>query len=500
LRVPDIKGVLRILKENTSPQRRKFSRFIVSRDLLAVLDRGFHLFSHTWRSQQEIHEIRDISTLLILPEWAPPIRDLGFDNKITRKAAGFVVHESIGTIGPVTILRLPTIFHIKGTTISYEDNIMNRIRRLMKRYTRVTVIADTGFLVQGILLTSLAKPFSKTRLFRANDLYSGKFINLQEEDSHGYLASVLQKFKEGLVVQSSIKKRLEIHLPDPRLYKVLRLIKEKSAKSTITLRLRLNGIDLRFEVPEKTDLSGLHHEDIDVSMEVKESTIEPPSPITIEPLVDQTVDISVKDRLNALRKLYEKGLITYPYEDTIANGFFAEILKRFVRSTFGEEFVYNAGEKMGILPTRPISHTDLQTLANIFMVQHPEIHLYEAIFRKAVASFMKSVKVRIASISLQFEGIKKVHTTPISILEPGFNLILPIELVRLSPVDKLTVTRVEVIKQEQRPQISLGTLVKLLHKEIPHIDPLRSLWMLRPYLNISRDGITVKDEYYQRID
>ena len=499
LRVPDIASVIKVLKEYSSPENRKSIKFVCDRELLRLLDRAFHLSGHTWRSQQQVHELKDISTLLVLPEWGPPIRDLGFATNISRRAAGFVVHESIGTIGPVTILRLGNIFQIRGTTINYDDNVMQNLKRLIRRYPRLTIIADTEFLVQGILLSALARPYSRPRLFRANDLYSGEFSPIHDEDSHRILASILEKYKEGISVQTSIRQKLDIHLPDPRLYKVLRMVKRKLEKPPVkVVKLRLNGIHQKFEVPEEADVINLRPGEIKVSTEILESNLIPPDPITTAPLIDAVADIPIKERLTALKTLYEKGLVTYPYENTKCRGFLAEVLKRYIGFVFGDEFVAETDEKRGILPTRPISPADLWTLTSIFAVQRPETRLYELIFRRAVASLMKSVRVRVASITIRFRGIENNFTLPINILEPGFNLMLPIELIRLSPVDKFTVTGVDVI--DRFPVLTMGELIELLYREMPDIDPLRSLWHLRPYLKIGEHGVSLKSEYYRGIE
>lgn len=501
LMIPDIKGILRILKENSSPEHRRFTRFSTDDELLRVLDRGFHLYQHTWRNPQYVYELKDISTLLVLPEGGPPIRDLGFETKITRKAAGFTVHEAIGTMGPVTILRLPNIFHIHGTTIGHNTSIVRRLQRIIKRYAKVTVISDPAFLLQGILLTSLAKPYSRAGLFKANDLYSGMFVHIQEEDLQRFLVTVLQNIREGIGVQSSIKGKLDIHLPDPRLYKVLRITKRMSSESSVKmLRLWVNGIELRYDLSHETKMTDLRLEDIVVTVGLQESTVHPPNPAITEEIIDTMLGISVKERLNALMRLYEKGYITYPYEETAIDGYFAEILRRYIKYTFGEEFVYNSNMRRGVLPTRPISHYDLRTLARIYDFQHPELLMYEFIFRRAVASMMRPVKVKMSSIQLRIKGMEKTYNFPINILEPGFNLMLPIELVKLSPVDRLTVTKLEIVKIEKPSLLTVGRLIKLLHREVPDIDPMKSLWMLKPYLNIKRTGIVIRGEYNQGID
>jgi len=118
-----------------------------------------------------------------------------------------------------------------------------------------------------------------------------------------------------------------------------------------------------------------------------------------------------------------------------------QIAKDYITNTFGEEYFKGRswgpeGTHEAIRPTRPL---DTQTLIKMLRegelqiqgITKYHIRLYDLIFRRFIASQMVAVQLKEATFKAHWSGIETEITGYIEIIKHGWDLVKPIELLKL---------------------------------------------------------------------
>ncbi len=497
LEVADLGQFYRSMEEAQHPRVKARLALRITASQHRLLDRALHPQGHILRQLPAPAPLRDTQTLLVLPEHGPTGRDLGFTHLWERRAAGFSVFEGVGNLGPLTLLRLPPVFHIQGATVVPDPEVLPRLRRLFRRYPRITLMTDEAFLCQAVLLAALARPFGpRIKVLRFTSLYSLDFEDLDEATQAEHL---IDRFTFHIRAERQAKRISAqglLQLPDPRLYRLLYAI-ESSKIQVHTPRVRVNvdGLFFEFSLPTDEEHPENRRKEIQVSVTVEEAEIPPPPPHTLETLVQAPAESLLKAQLQSLQHLYQLGLITTPWVETRIGPFFTELARRYVLSVWGESYLTpSLPEGSGILTTRPIDRQDLALLVKRFPLKALALELYDRIFRRWIAGFLRPTQVRQVRIRVETPWGTQEKTIPFEILEMGFNVLVPVKLGTIPATGQYTVTRVERIEMPSMQGISVGTLVQLACEILPDVPPLQSLWQIRPYLQWTDHGIVLTPE------
>ncbi|MFB6469929.1 MAG: reverse gyrase [Vulcanisaeta sp. AZ3] len=280
-------------------------------------------------------------------------------------------------------------------------------------------------------------------------------------------------------------------------------VSRKDKVYTVTLTLN-NNIKVRLSIPpEKEDLikvlRALHrNKPVEPTIKVKVNKISEEKGIELNPPPPYTTDALLRDAANILglsvertmaiaQELFESGLITYHRTDstrvsTVGIG----IAKEYISERIGGDYFVGrswSGEELGahecIRPTRPIDSDDLRNLLNTGLLQLAirvtpnHLRVYDLIFRRFIASQMKSAKVTKERFKLsiylnneevhseEFERISKID-------EPGFTRVWSYPEGRVSQELNLDrgeyeIINVDYIKKVSRTQpLREGDIIDLM--------------------------------------
>lgn len=175
-------------------------------------------------------------------------------------------------------------------------------------------------------------------------------------------------------------------------------------------------------------------------IEFYEKTINPLPPYTTDELLrDASISLGLTagKAMKIAQELFEVGLITYHRTDSIrVSSTGLGIAKNYICGKLGKCELYtprtwsNRGAHEAIRPTKPLDVDDLiKSLANgelnipIPLTRY-HIRLYDLIFRRFIASQMKSTKILSAKITVNIHGYgKHVLEIPVKILEEGHTIM-----------------------------------------------------------------------------
>ncbi len=497
LQVADVSQFLQAVQEAQHPRVKACLALAISEREARLLDRALHPFGHVLRQLPDPAPLRDTHTLLVLPDHGPTGRDLGFTHLWERRAAGFTVFEGVGNLGPLTLLRLPPVFHIQGSTIVPDPERFPRLRRLFRRYPRITVMTDEGFLCQAVLLAAIARPYGgRIKVLRFTNLYSLDFEPLEEPQQTQRLMDRIHLHIRAERRAKSLATQSPLHLTDPRLYELLREIEAQRPKEAgPRVRVVVDGLFFEFPLPEEEEHPENRRHEIQITTEIEEVEINPPPPHTLPSLIQAHTEALLKEQLQNLQQLYQQGLITTPWQNTPVGPFFREMAHRYIRSVWGEAYLRTESpEEAGILTTRPIDRQDLALLSRRFPLKASGLDLYDRIFRRWIAGFLRPTRVRRVRIQIQTPWGSQTQAVPFEILEMGFNVLVPLKLGSIPATGQYTVTRIERRRREHAGGISAGTLVRLACDILPDVSPLQSIWQIRSYLQWTDTGIVLTPE------
>ncbi|MCD6371663.1 MAG: reverse gyrase, partial [Candidatus Aenigmarchaeota archaeon] len=237
-----------------------------------------------------------------------------------------------------------------------------------------------------------------------------------------------------------------------------------------------------------------------VSSELKEKEINPLPPFTTDSLLTEAsrqLRSSAQKTMQLAQTLFEAGLITYHRTDSIrVSKEGIKVAEEYIRDRFSQKLFKarkwapkDKGAHECIRPVRPIDAFELKKMIREGVVTRgreltlDHFKLYDLIFKRFVASQMKSVKVRVQKIRIKALSLEKDFEQIIGIIENGFDLVFPIRtfepLGRRVKIRKLRYARVpkvlpytqgEIIRKMRergigRPSTYAAILQKLLDRK-----------------------------------
>ncbi len=259
-------------------------------------------------------------------------------------------------------------------------------------------------------------------------------------------------FKLSEIVQRAFKKKYLSagRVQTPVLGWIIKRYDEfkKSWKYFVTIQLE-NGQKVEFEFDEeprefveKINQLG-KAEVIEEKRTMKE--INPLPPFTTDTLLTEAsreLKFSAPYTMQLAQNLFESGLITYHRTDSTRVSLEGmRVAKDYISDRFSEEFYHprkwligKEGAHECIRPVRPIDAFELKKLIREGVITrgrdltNDHFKLYDLIFKRFMASQMKSAKVEVQEIKLKIlDRIAEIEQI-VNIVEDGFNLLVPLKV------------------------------------------------------------------------
>jgi reverse gyrase len=243
---------------------------------------------------------------------------------------------------------------------------------------------------------------------------------------------------------------------------VERTKKLREKEELISLKLE-NGLEINFRAKKGTYKKITEKNFVDIKdVKVYEEEINPYPPFTTDTLISaltSLLKVNPNEAMEIAQKLFENGLITYHRtSSTTVSTSGINIAKEYIISLFGEEFFKGRkweaeGPHECIRPTKGIDAQKLRNLIGLKLLRfaspltEKDIRAYDIIFKRFIASQMKSTKVEKISFRVlagedekEFEFLNKIR-------EEGFSKIFRLQEKKLP---ELKEGRVKILKSEKR--------------------------------------------------
>ena len=252
----------------------------------------------------------------------------------------------------------------------------------------------------------------------------------------------------------------------------------RGKKGVITATI--DGITVRFEIDD-TEMARAVFEELEkMRISLVEKTdvpINPRPPFTTSALLtaaSEALGFSAEKTMSLAQNMFEAGIITYHRTDStrVSDAGF-RVASSFIVENFGENFLKlrrwgEGGAHECIRPTRPIEPQELRMLVSTgrFQLDDPKnaLRLYALIWRRFIASQMKETVVHRQTLEFRLGDFVDRKEFVTSIIEPGFNLVMPIKLVHLPPPETLRVTRKELNFVPKVAPFTQGTLIETMRE------------------------------------
>ena len=209
--------------------------------------------------------------------------------------------------------------------------------------------------------------------------------------------------------------------------------------------------------------------------EVREGERQPPPPFTTDTMLHEATErlkLRASEVMSLLQELFERGLITYHRTDSprVSEVGRYNVARPFIRERFGEEYFHprgwgEGGAHEGIRPTRPLSPEDLGLMVESGMISlqggRRSLRLYDLIFRRFMASQMRSAVVREATLSFSTPVHRWSDKALIGVVRDGFNLIMPFKIMQ---TEGAAVEERRFFTVPKVPLFSEGTLIQEMKK------------------------------------
>ncbi len=252
----------------------------------------------------------------------------------------------------------------------------------------------------------------------------------------------------------------------------------RQKKGVITATI--DGITVRFEIedPERAELLFKKFEKVKISLaDEADVAMNPRPPFTTSALLtgaSEALGFSAEQTMSLAQNLFEAGVITYHRTDStrVSDAGF-RVARDYITETFGEHYLKlrrwgEGGAHECIRPTRPIEPQELRMLVSTgrFQLDDPTnaLRLYGLIWRRFIASQMKETVVHRKTVEFKLDDFVDRKEFITSIVEPGFNLVMPIKLIHLPPIDTLRVTRKELSLVPRVAPFTQGTLIEAMRE------------------------------------
>lgn len=219
-------------------------------------------------------------------------------------------------------------------------------------------------------------------------------------------------------------------------------------------------------------------------VEEKEEEIKPLPPFTTDTLLSEAsikYRLSTAEIMNIAQELFEMGFITYHRTDsTRVSDVGINVAKEYLREKYGDKYKKyfvprtwgTGGAHEAIRPTRPIDAERLRELIAEGIIQpvrrltRNHYLIYDLIFRRFIASQMRSAKIRKEVINVKLGNAIKRLELVVELIDPGFLEIYPIvEVVKEIPTGKYPVTNVKEATRSSKPLYTQGDIVALMKKK-----------------------------------
>jgi len=222
------------------------------------------------------------------------------------------------------------------------------------------------------------------------------------------------------------------------------------------------------------------------SVELYERELPPPPPFTTDELLYEAgkrLGLSVSAIMSLAQTLFESGLITYHRTDSsrvspTGIAVAKQALERMGLSTLFVPRSWGAREGAQdahecIRPTTPLDAEGVReaVLRGEFglttKIGEKHLRLYDLIYRRFLASQMKSSRVLYARVRLRVWDRAVELEIPIEVVEEGFTAVYPVKLYpqlrdELKPGKSIVASRVEVVRRSRVRLYTCSDLVKML--------------------------------------
>ncbi len=231
---------------------------------------------------------------------------------------------------------------------------------------------------------------------------------------------------------------------------------------------------IEFEFENKKEAQSFLKELDEVVIEEKEKikTYISIKPFTTDSMLSEAtkkLKLSPQEVMNIAQELFEEGLITYHRTDSVrVSDTGILVAKEYILENFGEEYLsikkfsHLQGAHECIRPTRSLDADELNSLKHSsFKFQSlttRHIELYRLIFNRFIASQMKEPLIEKTTYKVKAlsKAVEVQLTT--SVLENGFNLVLPIKIKNLP----IGISKVYHKKIFLKPKIEYYTFSSLI--------------------------------------
>ena len=341
------------------------------------------------------------------------------------------------------------------------ENILRSLRRLSLEVNEVLLASDPdteGEKISYDLWLNLS-PFSKdikriefheiTKHAFENAIRDSRGININLVKAQ-FLRRIADRFV-GFTVSQYIQREKGLKtLSAGRVQTpVLEWIVERgieASKKQNYLKVFVNSYPVEFKLPkplEESELDNIRSINIRVKdRKIEDLFVKPFETFTLLKEASNKLKIPVYTTMQLAQDLFEMGFITYHRTDSIRvsdAGVF--VAKEYITEHFGSEFLkvrqYSniGGAHECIRPTRAMDVEDLKsylTMNPVLGITPLHLKLYDLIFRQFIASQMKETKVEkgnvLFEITLKDLLLETEEEVNLSIVEEGFNKILPVEV------------------------------------------------------------------------
>jgi len=260
--------------------------------------------------------------------------------------------------------------------------------------------------------------------------------------------------------------------------------KERKEKNYILRVSTEPFLRVEFPLTSKEAIKGLPIRNLEVKLlSVEEEEISPPPPFdTANMLKEGTLRYgwNADEIMTLAQELFERGLITYHRTDSHRiSGKGISIAKEYISENFGEALFQgrtwgDGGAHEGIRPTHPWDKEEL--ISYLYTtgktpLSQKALSLYNLIFRRFIASQMKSARIVKGKVAFSIDGIKKEDSLILKVIDPGFSRM--INSLNPSPISNdllekgsitLNVKEHKILALPKAYPFTQGSLIEMMQK------------------------------------
>ncbi len=465
-----------------------------------LVHRGFLPHPPPLRQRPPLKPPRDTATLLVFVGDPPALRDLGFAQLWRRHTLGLDLLEGMGTLGPVTLVRVPPLFRWVDTTLYPEVALLKALRTLARRYPRITLMVPEPLEFQGLLLlAALSHLWNRRRLLLYSDFVSQRLQQVSLEDRMETIRHWHQRHLLLLEHRRSwrtvgISRTPTTWLQEAALGLIQRA--QETAQPHAVALLTLDGLTLRLPLPP--DLPGEEAErrirqDTRIQMETGEFPVAPPPPASPGRLLEEGSSGDLRALIGALTDLWRAGLLSHPHR-AVPVAEYTEVARVLLEGRGLSPAPSPDPDLQGLVPTRPLLDLDLRALASRYRVPPAVIPVYRRVLLRFLAQFLpparvQATRVRVVTPYGTAEALKAQK-----IVDIGFTALLPLPMEFGVVYPDLQITRVR-IQPPDGVGLPVGAFVDhwFFHpRENPN--PALLLRSLEPWVRVYRGRLLLTPE------